>query len=137
MVFLRAYDAVARELEGLKSINEVRSLTLQDHITGTEDEFIVQPLIDMRKLAQSQPPERRKRVLDDRFSRGALVARDGSAVAMVAIPARTGNSLERLALESRILQVVDSHQLRGISDRRGRRDPGRRGGVAARCCATT
>ncbi len=111
--FLRAYDAVARELEGLKSINEVRSLTLQDHITGTEDEFIVQPLIDMRKLAQSQPPERRKRVLDDRFSRGALVARDGSAVAMVVIPARTGNSLERLALESRILQVVDSHQLRG------------------------
>lgn len=111
--FLNAYDATAKELEKQGAINEVLSLTLQDHIAGTEDEFIVEPLIDIRALSKSTPVERRERVLGDRFSQGTLVARDGSAVAMVVIPAKTGNSLERLALEAQILQALDSHQLRG------------------------
>ena len=111
--FLKAYDDVGRELQKRDSINEVLSLTLQDHIAGTEDEFIVEPLIDVRKLDKSRPPEREKRVLSDRFSSGALVAKDGSAIAMVIIPAKTGNSLERLALEEQILETVRTHHLSG------------------------
>lgn len=111
--FLKAYDAVGRELQAQDAIDEVLSLTLQDHIAGTEDEFIVEPLIDARRLAASTPDQRRQRVLEDRFARGALVSKDGDAVAMVVIPAKTGNSLERLALEEQILQTLDTHRLRG------------------------
>jgi predicted RND superfamily exporter protein len=109
--FLKAYDDVGRKLQKLDAINEVLSLTLQDHIAGTEDEFIVEPLIDIHKLGKFRPTERKRRVLSDRFSRGALVSEDGTAVAMVIIPAKTGNSLERLALEGQILKSVEAHQL--------------------------
>ncbi len=111
--FLRAYDAVGRELLQRESIDDVLSLTLQDHIAGTEDEFIVEPLIDTRRLEESRAEERKQRVLSDRFSRRALVADDGSAIAMVVVPAETGNSLERLALEEAILSAVEVHGLRG------------------------
>ena len=57
--------------------------------------------------------ERKKRVLDDRFSGGTLVASDGSALAMVVIPGETGNSIERLALEEQILTAVDQARLSG------------------------
>jgi predicted RND superfamily exporter protein len=111
--FLSAYDGLGRELLKNEGIDDVVSLTRQDHIAGTQDEFIVERLIDVRKLADSRPPERRQRAIDDRFSRKVLVAEDGSALAMVVIPAKTENSIERLALESQILQAVETHQLRG------------------------
>jgi len=111
--FLRAYDAVGRELLQRKAIDDVLSLTLQDHISGTEEEFIVEPLIDISGLSDSRPEERQQRVLSDRFSRGALAAEDGSALAMVVVPAETGNSLERLALEQEILNAVEANGLRG------------------------
>lgn len=111
--FLQAYDAVGRDLQSQDGVDEVLSLTLQDHIAGTEDEFIVEPLIDVRRLATTTPAQRRQRVLDDRFASGALVSKDGEAVAMVVVPAKTGNSLERLALEEQILRTLEAHRLRG------------------------
>ncbi|HHI76701.1 MAG TPA: PAS domain-containing protein [Gammaproteobacteria bacterium] len=111
--FLKAYDAVSRDLQKQEMVNEVLSLTLQDHIRGTADEFIVEPLIDVRRLDDSRPAERRRRVLSDRFARRALVSESGDAVALVVIPAKTGNSLERLALQEQILATVERHRLRG------------------------
>ena len=88
-------------------------VTQQDHIAGTKEEFIVERLIDTYQLEDSRPAQRRSRALEDRFSRGALAALDGSALAMVVIPEGGGNSLERLALEEQILATVEASRLDG------------------------
>ncbi|RMG35593.1 MAG: RND transporter [Gammaproteobacteria bacterium] len=111
--FLKAYDAVAKALEQLPAVHEVLALTNQDHISGTEDEFVVEPLIDVRRLDRTTPEQRRRRIVQDRFARRALVSLAGDAVAMVVIPDRANNSLERLSLEERILQTVRDHRLGG------------------------
>lgn len=111
--FLTAYDELGRELLKLPLINDVVSVTTQDHIRGSQDAFIVERLIDVRELAQSRPVDRVERVTTDRFSKGALVAQDASALAMIVIPGKSGNSLERLALERDILAAVDKARLGG------------------------
>lgn len=111
--FLKAYDAVVRDLEQLAAVREVLALTNQDHISGTEDEFVVEPLIDIRRLDRFTPQQRRQRAVEDRFARRALVSPSGDAAAMVVIPEKTGNSLERLALEEQVLQSVRTHRLGG------------------------
>jgi predicted RND superfamily exporter protein/transposase-like protein len=111
--FLSAYDEMGRTLLRQEAIDDVLSLTRQDHIAGTRDEFVVERLIDVGALAETRPAERMRRAVDDRFSRGALVSTDGSALAMVVIPADTGNSIERLALEEQILQTVATFRLQG------------------------
>ena len=64
-------------------IDEVVAVTTQDHIAGTQDDFIVEPLIDVRTLAQSRPADRQKRVLERRAQQGVMAAADGPALAMV------------------------------------------------------
>ena len=78
-----------------------------------EDEFVVERIIDIGKLDESHPTERKSRAVGDRFARGALTAPDGSALAMVVIPQSTGNSLERLALEQHILATIETSKLNG------------------------
>ncbi len=111
--FLNAYNELGRTLLEQEAIDDVVSLTRQDHIAGTQDEFIVEPLIDVDKFDESRPAQRRARALEDRFSQKALASMDGSAVAMVVIPADTDNSLERLALETQIVAAVEQANLRG------------------------
>ena len=111
--FLNAYNDLGRTLLSQDAIDDVVSLTTQDHIAGTQDEFIVERLIDVGKFDESRPLQRRERVLEDRFSRDALASLDGSAVAMVVIPNETGNSIERLALEGQILGAVEDANLHG------------------------
>ena len=111
--FLNAYDELGRRLLKLERIDDVVSVTNQDHISGTQDDFIVEPLIDISRLDETRPAERLARVVADHLSRGALAALDGSAIAMVAIPHKADNSVERLALEEQILATVDEVKLRG------------------------
>lgn len=111
--FLSAYDELAKALRKLELVDDVVSVTTQDHIRGSDDAFIVERLIDVRKLAESSPQERIDRVTGDRFSRGALVSKDATALAMVVIPGKSGNSLERLQLERDILAAVDHARLGG------------------------
>ena len=111
--FLEAYDELGLKLQRLDAIDDVVSVTRQDHIAGTQDEFIVERLIDTGAFEDSRPDQRKQRVLSDRFAQDALVAADGSALAMIVIPEDTGNSLERLALEEEILTAVDQSRLSG------------------------
>ena len=111
--FLKAYDKLTQELQQLEAIDDVVSVTAQDHIAGSEDEFVVEKLIDIRQLSKSRPEERKSRVIGDPFAQSALVALDGSALAMIVIPAEAGNSLERLMLAEQILTAVDRSQLSG------------------------
>ncbi|HPQ24628.1 MAG TPA: MMPL family transporter [Gammaproteobacteria bacterium] len=111
--FLGAYDDLRRSLEKLDAIDEVVAVTTQDHIAGTQDDFIVEPLIDVRTLEQSRPADRQKRVLEDELNKGVMASADGSALAMVVIPKKSGNSIERLALEEQILAAVKDARLRG------------------------
>ena len=111
--FLNAYDELGLQLLRHESIDDVVSVTEQDHIAGTADEFVVERLIDTARLSESTPLQRRQRVMDDRFANRALTSADGSALAMVVIPRGTGNSIERLALEEQILAAVKEHRLDG------------------------
>ncbi|MEL7400260.1 MAG: MMPL family transporter, partial [Pseudomonadota bacterium] len=111
--FLEAYDNLASELETIDQINDVISLTRQDHISGSEDGFTVEPLVDIDALDDSHPRERLDRILNDRFARNSLVASDGSAVAMIVIPEALDNSILNLKLEEQILELVETHQLQG------------------------
>lgn len=111
--FLEAYDSLGRKLEGLDAIDKVVSVTTQDHIAGTQDDFIVERLIDTNKLDAYHPTQRRERVLTDALSKDVLSNPEGSALALIAIPKKTGNSIERLALETQILELVEQARLSG------------------------
>ena len=111
--FFAAYAGLARELDRLDAVDEVVATTNQDHISGTRDDFIVEPLVDARRLAETRPEHRRQRILDDELGGGLLAADDGSALAMVVIPDEADNSIERLALEEEILAAVKRARLDG------------------------
>jgi predicted RND superfamily exporter protein/transposase-like protein len=111
--FVEAYDGLGRALEQLDGVDEVVTVTNQDHIAGTRDDFIVERLVDAKKLSATRPEARRQRVLDDKLGGGLLAADDGSALGMVVVPDAADNSIERLALEEAILAAVKQARLDG------------------------
>ncbi|WP_078121690.1 MMPL family transporter [Thiosocius teredinicola] len=111
--FLEAYDQLGKALHKLPLIDDVISVTNQDHIRGGKDSFIVEPLIDVRELENSRPKARQQHILGDRFAKGALISQEGNALAMVVIPGESGNSLERLEMEGEIMAAVDDARLSG------------------------
>lgn len=104
--FLRALDRVARRLQAKPLINRVFTPTTVDHIAGTEDGFAVGPLVDVRNLDHDTPAEIRAHIMSDRFAPGLVVARDGSAVAMVVRPVHLDDSLQRLTLQREVLAAI-------------------------------
>ncbi len=111
--FLNAYDELAEELQNHPLINDVIAITRQDHISGSEDGFLVEPLLNLKYLDDSKPKDRLKHALSDRFAKSSLVAEDGSAIALVIIPQSLDDSIRHLALEEEITQMVYKHQLGG------------------------
>ena len=111
--FLNAYHDLGESLAEHNLIDDVISLTRQDHISGSDDGFLVEPLIDVNHLDKSRPPARLEHVLSDRFAKNSLVADDGSAVAMIIIPQALNDSIRHLALEKEILSTIKEHQLDG------------------------
>ncbi|WP_260293781.1 MMPL family transporter [Sedimenticola hydrogenitrophicus] len=111
--FARSLNALAESLADHPLIDDVVNMTTQDHIHGTEEGFLVEPLLSVRNLEKTRPPQRLERALSDRFARNALVAADGSAVAMLVIPVKIDSSLERLALEDAMLEEVRKARLAG------------------------
>ncbi len=111
--FLEALNRLAEDLLTDSRIDDVISITTQDHIGGTDDGFLVEPLIDVTTLDSSRPPQRLRRLLEDRFASGALVSADGSAVGMLITPLSINNSLQRMALEDSILARVEHARLNG------------------------
>jgi predicted RND superfamily exporter protein len=108
---LTAYHQLARTLEKNPLVEKVYSLTTQDHIAGSEDGFLVEPVIDTRKLTKTTPEERKQRSIDDRFSRNTLVSHDGSAISMIVVPITLDNSLQGLELEQKILAAAEETRL--------------------------
>jgi uncharacterized protein len=111
--FLNAYHELGETFADHELIDDVISLTRQDHISGSDDGFLVDPLIDIDSLDDSQPSERLKHAVSDRFAKNSLVAKDGSAIAMVIIPQALNDSIRHLALEEEILSIIKTHQLEG------------------------
>ena len=111
--FLNAYDKLTDALLANDQIADVIGVTRQDHITSTEDGFLVEPLLNVDEIAEMSPDERMTRAIGDRFARSALVAEDGSAIAMVVIPEPLDNSLKNRALEREVLKQIDELQLTG------------------------
>jgi PAS domain S-box-containing protein len=111
--FAVAFKALADKLSANPLIDDVINMTTQDHISGTEDGFIVEPLINVKTLDKTRATERQQRAYSDRFAQNTLVALDGSAVSMLVIPVEINSSLERLALEDQILETIASVNLDG------------------------
>ena len=111
--FLIAYHDLGESLAEHELIDDVFSLTRQDHISGSEDGFLVEPLINVDNLDESRPTARLNHVLSDRFAKNSLVSEDGSAIAMVIIPQALNDSIRHLALEKEILAAIKEHRLDG------------------------
>ncbi len=111
--FIQAFDGLAKKLQSDPRIEDVFSITTQDHIAGSDEGFSSEPLVDANMLDKTQPKQRLQHVLADRFAKNLLVAEDGSALAMVIVPAMDGNSMQRLQLEESIMSVVDQSHLTG------------------------
>lgn len=111
--FIQAYDELSRALTRNPAIAQVIGITTQDHIAGSQDEFIVEKLIDARNLDDSRASERQQRIAEDRLSQGALMSDDGSALAMVVVPEDAANSLERLALQDMLEDEIEKARLTG------------------------
>ncbi|HEB86058.1 MAG TPA: hypothetical protein ENI68_03445, partial [Gammaproteobacteria bacterium] len=108
---LNAYNKLARTLERNPLVDKVYGLTTQDHIAGSEDGFLIEPVINIRKLAKTTPAERRQRAVADRFAKNALVSSDGSAISLVVVPVTLENSMQRLQLEQEVLSDVQEANL--------------------------
>ena len=111
--FLQAYDDLGRSLRKLPQVDDVISVTTLDNIRSSNEAFIVEPLIDVRKFEQSHPSERKSKIAENRFSKNALIAKDGSALAMIVIPEGSNNSVKRLQLENALYKAIDDAKLRG------------------------
>lgn len=111
--FLEAFDELAYRLTEHPQIDDVMSVTTQDHISGTEDGFVVEPLIDIELLDDSHPRDRPEFTAADRFARSALVAADGSALSMIVIPFEADNSIIRLNLLNDIQKEIEDLRLDG------------------------
>ena len=110
---LNAYHKLAVTLEKDPLVEKVYGLTTEDHIAGSEDGFLVEPVVNIRKLAKTTPAQRQQRAVTDRFAKDILVAHDGSAIAMIVAPITLDNSLQRLEFEHDVLAAVEEARLSG------------------------
>jgi len=111
--FAEAFKELADRLESNPLIDDVVNMTTQDHIIGTRDGFLVEPLLNVEQLDEMRPNLRQRRVLSDRFAQDTLVAADGSAVSMLVIPEQIDSSLERMALEEEVFKQIRESGLEG------------------------
>ena len=103
---LLALDQVVRRMEKHALVDRVFSVTNVDHIAATEDGFAIEPLIDVSKLADSTPADRRARVMADRFAPGLVAAKDGSALAISIRPKQLKHSGQRNTIEVALHEAV-------------------------------
>jgi predicted RND superfamily exporter protein len=109
--FLSALDRVAVRMEKHPLVDRVFSVTTMDHITGSDDGFSIEKLVDRDALKEATPSERREHILADRFAPGLLIAKDGSVLAIVVRPKVLGQSQERAAVEAAFREAVHAEQL--------------------------
>ncbi len=111
--FTQALGQLAVDLKSRPEVDDVISITTQDHIAGSSEGFFVEPLIDLNELEKTLPRQRLQHVVSDRFAKNKLVAADGSAIAMVVIPALDENSMQRVQFQKIVLSSVNDVGLSG------------------------
>lgn len=105
--FIARMEALATALQRHPRVERVISPMTLDRISGSEDGFIVEPLLSGETAVALAPEERRQRVLADRFAPGLLVSRDGNALAMIVRPRDLADSFDRRALTDAFHEAVD------------------------------
>ncbi len=111
--FLSRLHALTQRLALDPRIERVLSPTTLDHISGTEDGFAVEPLIDPAGLGSGDPEQRRKRVLGDPFAPGLVASPDGHGLALIVRSKELHDSLERLRLYNSVLDSIHESGLDG------------------------
>ncbi len=111
--FIKRLDSAVRELESNSTIERVMTVTTVDHIAGTRDDFIVEPLVDPDSPDLIQKQLLIERVLNDRFAPGLAVSGNADAIAMVVRPFSLESSLHRQALLNTVFSVIEDHGLSG------------------------
>ncbi|WPL18787.1 efflux transporter, putative, hydrophobe/amphiphile efflux-3 (HAE3) family [Thiorhodovibrio winogradskyi] len=109
--FLVPFRRLTQQLQALPLVDRVLTVTTVEQIRGTEDGFGVEPLLSEATMASLEPAERRARVLDDRFAPGLLTTEQGDALALILRPEPLDGSLQRLALETGLLEAVAEQEL--------------------------
>ncbi|MBK1708077.1 efflux RND transporter permease subunit [Marichromatium gracile] len=111
--FLQPFFGLIEDIERNPRVERVLAVAGVDHISGTAEGFVVEPLLDAEIAAALTPAERRQRVLDDRLAASYLVADDGRAMALIVRPLELSDSLQRLALEQDTRAAIAAAGLEG------------------------
>ncbi|WP_200959380.1 efflux RND transporter permease subunit [Hydrogenophaga sp. Root209] len=108
---LSALDRVAASMDKHPDVDRVFSVTRVDHIAGSADGFVVEPLIDVAKLEQESPQDRTARVLGDRFMPRWLASTDGKSLAVVVRTNKLSESRQRQSIEDTFRAAVQDQKL--------------------------
>jgi predicted RND superfamily exporter protein len=108
---LKAMDRVAADMARHPDVDRVFSVTRVDHITGTADGFVVEPLIDVDRLDRTTSAASRDRVLGDRFVPRWLASSDGKALAVVVRTKPLSESRQRQSIEEGFRSSVERQGL--------------------------
>ncbi|MBK5930548.1 efflux RND transporter permease subunit [Halochromatium salexigens] len=104
--FLERLEQLVATMQEHPLVERVLAPETMDHISGTADGFVVEPLLDAAIRARLDPDERRARLLADRFAPGLLVSEDGGLIALAVRPRELDNSLQRLSVEDAFKQAL-------------------------------
>ena len=110
---LRAIDRVAGDMARHPDVDRVFAVTRVDHIAGSADGFVVEPLIDVARLDRTTPQASRDRVLKDRFAPRWLASPDGKTLAVVVRTQPLKESRQRQSIETAFRASVEQHALSG------------------------
>ena len=111
--FLDALEQVVAAMQRHPLVDRVLSPETLDHISGTPDGFVVEPLLDREIRQRLRPSERLDRMLSDRFAPGLLIAGDGSLLAIAVRPRPLNDSLQRLSIQTAFLEAVEGAGIEG------------------------
>lgn len=109
--FLTRFDELVVALERNPEVERVVAVTTADHISGTEGDFVVEPLLDVELYEDFGVEGVRGRLMGDRFAPGITVAIDGSAMSLVVRPADLRGSLQRYAFIEMVRAEVAAAEL--------------------------
>lgn len=109
---LKRLDRLARQVGKHPLVDRVLSITTLEHISGTEDGFGIEKLVDVGSLGNDDPAAVQARVMSDRFAPGLLASRDGTLLAMAVRPHALSESADRLALKVAVAAAINEAGLR-------------------------
>jgi len=105
--FLLGVHRASTRVENHPMVERVLSVTTMETIISTDDGFAVKALVDGTNPASETSDYWRARAMMDRAAAGFLVARDGSAHALVVRPRGTVDSLHRLEVQQAVQAAIE------------------------------